>query len=111
MLIGGSFAEWSFAVWEDVVAGLVAAAGLVVPAGFLLARRVWAAWTLFGLSLLYVVVAVLVPMPPGTSFGAHLHFVLGFQHSNGISIGLAMVFGALTAVAAVIAAVVRTPRR
>ncbi|TVT60578.1 hypothetical protein FNH05_04215 [Amycolatopsis rhizosphaerae] len=111
VLIGGPFHEWSGMVWLNVVAGLVSAFVLVVPVAFLLARRVWAAWTLFGLCLLYVVAVVVVPMPPGTSFGAHLDFVLGFHKSNGVPIGLATIFAFLTAIAAVVSATVRPPRR
>ncbi|MFE0023295.1 hypothetical protein [Amycolatopsis sp. NPDC059021] len=111
VVIGGSFGEWSSMVWLNVVASLIGAFLLVVPAGFLLARHVWAAWTLFGLGLLYAVVAVVVPMPPGTSFGAHLDFVLGFHKSNGVPAGLAVIFAFLTAIAAVVSATARSPRR
>jgi hypothetical protein len=107
VLIGGSFGEWSGIVWLNVVDGLVCAFVLVVPAGFLLARRVWAAWTLFGLCLLYVVGIVTVPVPWGTSFGTHLDFVLGFHKSNGVPIGLAAIFAFLTAIAAIVSATVR----
>ncbi|WP_116200274.1 hypothetical protein [Amycolatopsis circi] len=111
VLIGGPFGEWSGMVWTNVVCGLISAFAVVVPAGFLLARHIWAAWTLFGLCLLYVVVIVAVPMPAGTSFGAHLDFVLGFHKSNGVPIGLATIFAFLTAIAAVVSATVRPPRR
>ena len=111
VVIGGSFGAWSGLVWLNVVAGLIAAFILVVPAGFLLARHVWAAWTLFGLCLLYVVGIVAVPMPSGTSFGTHLDFVLGFHKSNGVPIGLAAIFAFLAAIAAVVSATVRSPRR
>ncbi|GAA4545386.1 hypothetical protein [Amycolatopsis samaneae] len=110
VVIGGPFGEWSGTVWLNVVCALIAAFALVVPAGFLLARQLWAAWTLFGLSLLYAVVATLVPMPPGTSFGDHLDFVLGFHKSNAVPIGLAVIFAFLTAIAAVVSATVRPAR-
>ncbi|MFB9927317.1 hypothetical protein ACFORO_17130 [Amycolatopsis halotolerans] len=111
VLIGGPVGEWSGMVWVNVVCGLISAFAVVVPAGFLLARHVWAAWTLFGLCLLYVVVVVAVPMPAGTSFGAHLDFVLGFHKNNGVAIGLATIFAFLTAIAALVSATVRPPRR
>ncbi|MFD9893387.1 hypothetical protein ACFWY9_28925 [Amycolatopsis sp. NPDC059027] len=111
VLIGGPFDEWSAMVWLNVVAGLLSAFVLVVPAGFLLARRVWAAWTLFGLGVLYAVVSMVVPLPPGTSFGAHLDFVLGFHKSNGVPAGLAVIFAFLTAIAAAVSATVGSPRR
>ncbi|MEV6912935.1 hypothetical protein [Amycolatopsis sp. NPDC051071] len=111
VLIGGPLGEWPAMVWVNVVASLVAAFALVVPAGFLLARYVWAAWTLFGLCLLYVVVTIVVPMPPGTSFVDHLHFVLGFHKSNGVPAGLAVIFGFLAAIAAAVSATVRPSRR
>jgi hypothetical protein len=110
VLIGGSFGDWSGMVWLNVVCGLIAAALLLVPAGFLLARHIWAAWTLFGLCLVSVVGIVAVPMPSGTSFGAHLDFVLGFHKSNGVPIGLAAIFAFLAAIAAIVSATVRSPR-
>ncbi|MDH6142796.1 putative Ser/Thr protein kinase [Kitasatospora sp. GP30] len=109
VLIGGSVTEWRSSVWMNVVSGLLATLALLVPAAFLLKRHVWAAWTLFGLSLLCVV-GLFLPQP-GTSFDAHLHFVLGFHRSNGVAIGLALIFSFLTAIAAVIAATARLPRR
>ncbi|MFE3172403.1 hypothetical protein ACFXPA_02345 [Amycolatopsis sp. NPDC059090] len=111
LVIGGPFSKWPGMVWTNVVCGLISAFAVAVPAGFLLARHVWAAWTLFGLCLLYVVVVVAVPMPVGTSFSAHLDFVLGFHKSNGVPIGLATIFAFLTAIAALVSATVRTPRR
>lgn len=104
VLIGGPLDRWSGQVWVNIAAGLISAFVLLVPAGFLLARYRWAAWTLFGLCLLYAVVAALVPMPSGTSFGSHLDFVLGFHKSNGVPIGLAVIFAFLTAIAAVVSA-------
>ncbi|WP_020664806.1 hypothetical protein [Amycolatopsis benzoatilytica] len=111
VLIGGTFDRWSGAVWLNVVSGLVSALVLVVPAGFLLARHRWAAWTLFGLCLVCLVGIVAVPMPPGTSFGHHLDFVLGFHKSNGVPIGLAAIFAFLTAIAAAVSATVRPSGR
>ncbi|MBO0513014.1 serine/threonine-protein kinase [Streptomyces beijiangensis] len=108
----GPTGRWSSLVWENVVGGVISAGLLVVPARFTFDRRPSGAWTLCALCVLYVVaILVLGPLQGTTTFGAQFKFVFGFDKSDGVAIGLATIFAFLTAIAAVIAARVRSPQR
>ncbi|MEY9939202.1 serine/threonine-protein kinase [Streptacidiphilus sp. MAP5-3] len=96
-------------VFENSLGGFVSAGLLLVPAGFTFNRRIPGAWTLCALCVLYVVVTLFVsPLQFGTSIGAQLNFVLGFHRSNGVVLGLAVIFGVLTAIIAAIAGSVKS---
>ncbi|GAA3516574.1 hypothetical protein [Actinocatenispora rupis] len=104
---------------ENVLGGAVGAGALLVAAGFTFARRIAGAWTLCGLCVLYVVTGVfLAPVLRGTPLTDQFGWIFGFHKVNGVAIGLAVIFGVLTAVTAAIAGIVRsygptaaTPRR
>lgn len=113
-ITGEPTAYWSTLDWENVLGGFVSAALLVPSAGFTFTRRLSGAWTLCAQCVLYVVsIFVMNPVLQGTGFGSQLDFVLGFHRSNGVAIGLAAIFGLLTAITAAIAGSVtsRDPAR
>ncbi|GAB3971339.1 hypothetical protein GCM10029978_115980 [Actinoallomurus acanthiterrae] len=105
----GPTGRWSSLVLENVLTGVIGAGSLLVAAGFTLARRISGAWTLCALCVLYVV-AILVAQPllGSTTFGAQLRWVFGFHKSNGVAMGLTIIFGVLTAITAAIAASVKS---
>ncbi|MBF9067208.1 protein kinase [Streptacidiphilus sp. NEAU-YB345] len=109
-ITGESTTYWSSLAWENVLGGFVSAALLVPSAAFTFARRLPGAWTLCAQCVVYVVsIFVMNPVLQGTGFGPQLDFVLGFHRSNGIAIGLAAIFGLLTAITAAIAGSVTSP--
>lgn len=107
----GSSGGWSNVVLVNVLGGFLGAGALLVPAGFTFARRIPGAWTLCALCVLYVVTPfVMAPLLFGTPFDAQLTFLFSFENSNGVAIALAIIFAALTAITAAIAAIARTDR-
>ncbi|WP_433178534.1 serine/threonine-protein kinase [Actinoallomurus sp. CA-150999] len=105
----GPTGRWSSLMLENVFGGVIGAGSLLVAAGFTVARRISGAWTLCALCGLYVV-AILVAQPllGSTTFGAQLTWVFGFHKSNGVAMGLAVIFGVLTAIMAAIAGGVKS---
>ncbi|WP_218040102.1 serine/threonine-protein kinase [Actinomadura sp. WMMB 499] len=102
--VGGPTGQWSGVVVQNVIGGVIGAGSLLVAAGFTFARRISAAWTLCGMCVLYVVAMIsLVPLLHGTPLAAQLEFLFGFEGSNGVAIGLAIIFSALTAIVAAVA--------
>ncbi|GAA4894528.1 hypothetical protein LX16_1659 [Stackebrandtia albiflava] len=96
-------------VLVNVLGGATAAGVLLVAAGFTFARRIPGAWTLCGLCTGFIVANVaLAPVMWGVSIGDQLAWIFGFQKSNGIAVGLATIFGALTAATAAAAALVKS---
>ncbi|WP_211216322.1 hypothetical protein [Longispora albida] len=105
----GTAGHWSRMVVVNVIGGVLAAGAVLVPAGFTVARRVPAAWTLCALCTVYVVsVFVAAPILFGTAFSAQFEFVFGFGKFNSIAAGLTVIFSALTAIAAAIAGSVKS---
>lgn len=101
----GQNGRWSGLVWENVLGGVIGAGLLLVPARFTFGRRISGAWSLCALCLLYVVsIFLLGPLQGTVTFGAQAEFVLGFEKSNGVAVGLTVIFGTLTAITAGIAA-------
>lgn len=105
----GPTGRWSSLGLENVITAVISAGALLVAAGFTFARRISGAWTLCALCVLYVV-AILVAQPllGTTTFGAQLKWVFGFHKSNGVAMGLAIIFGVLTAIMAAIAGSVKS---
>lgn len=100
---------WSGVEVQNVVFGVISAGSLMVAAGFTFARRISGAWILFGLCALFAVaMLVAAPLLWGTSLGAQLKWIFGFDKSNGIAIALAIIFAVLTASVALIAGSVRS---
>ncbi|MBB4957608.1 hypothetical protein [Micromonospora polyrhachis] len=101
--------RWSSLVLVNVLGGVVGAGLLLVAAGFTFARMIFGAWALCVLCVLYVVaIFVTAPVLWGTAVSAQLKFVFGFDGGDGIAIGLAIIFGVLTAITAAIAGSVRS---
>ncbi|NBE99538.1 hypothetical protein FE391_41255 [Nonomuraea sp. KC401] len=98
-------------VLVNVVGGLIGAGLVRVASGFTFARRIPGAWTLCVLCVLYVVATFVAPLLRGTPFGAQLAFVFGFDKTNGVAIGLAILFCVLTAIIAAIAGTTRRSGR
>ncbi|UMP00556.1 hypothetical protein [Amycolatopsis sp. EV170708-02-1] len=102
--------RWSGIMVQNTVFGILSAGLLVVAAGFTLARAIPGAWTLFGLCV-FSVVAVFAgtPLVSATTFGAQLKWLFSFDDSDSTAMALMIVFGVLAAVAAAIAASVKSP--
>lgn len=107
----GPTGRWSGLVLENVLTGVIGAGPLLAAAGFTFARRISGAWTLCALCVFYVV-AILVAQPllGSTTFDAQIKWVFGFHKSNGVAMGLAIIFGVLTAITAAIAGSVKSYR-
>ncbi|MFI6316584.1 hypothetical protein ACIBG8_03645 [Nonomuraea sp. NPDC050556] len=111
IVAGGQTGMWSRMVVLNVLGGVIGAASLLVPAGFTVARKIPGAWTLCALCTFYVVASLVVsPLLFGTPFSAQLTFLFGFHKTNGVIIGLAVIFAILTAITAAIAASVKSFR-
>lgn len=96
-------------VLVNVLGGAVGAGSVLTAAGFTFTRRIGGAWTLCGLCAFYTVANIVAaPLLWGTSIGDQLEWVFGFDRSNGTAVGLATIFGILTAVAAAIAGAVKS---
>lgn len=96
-------------VLVNVLGGAVSAGALLVAAGFTFARRTAGAWTLCGLCAFYAVLnTVMAPVLWGTSISVQLEWLFGFDKSNGAAAGLATIFAVPTAIAAAIAASVKS---
>ncbi|WP_219825482.1 hypothetical protein [Nonomuraea typhae] len=105
----GPAGRWSSMVMVNVLAGVISAGLLLAAAAFTFARRISGAWTLCALCVLYVVANLVVaPLLWGTSFGAQLTFLFGFDKINGVAAGLATIFCFLTATVAAIAGSVKS---
>ncbi|MFF5261648.1 serine/threonine-protein kinase [Actinomadura viridis] len=88
----------------NMFAGTIGTGLLLVAAGFTFARRIPGVWTLCALSAFYVVASIVVaPLLFGTPLGSQLKYLFGFEGGDGVAIGLAITFSALTAVTAAIA--------
>lgn len=94
---------------QNIVSGTVASVVLMVAAGFTFARRIPGAWTLFGFCV-FSVVAVFAGMPlvGGTPFGSQVKWLFSFDDSDSTAMALMIVFSVLAAVAAAIAASVKS---
>jgi hypothetical protein len=104
----GPTGHWSSLVLENVLGGIISAGLLLVATGFTFARKIFGAWTVCGLCVFYVV-AIIVGAPlQGATFGGQLKFVFGFGKGNGVALGLAVIFGVLTAIMAAIAGSVKS---
>ena len=100
---------WSDVVALNTVGGFLTAALLSVTAGFVFARNIVGVWTLCGLSALYVFATIfLPPLLWGTPLAEQLAFVFGFENSNGVAVGLTVLFSALTTVASAICGIAKT---
>lgn len=105
----GPTGRWDSVTVLNVFGGLIGAGVLLVAAWFTFARRLSGAWTLCALCGVYSVAPFFAaPLLLGTDFGAQAKFVLGFDKSNGVAIGLSIIFGALTAMAAAVAGSVKS---
>ncbi|MFJ8910021.1 hypothetical protein [Amycolatopsis sp. NPDC102389] len=102
--------HWSGITMQNLVSGTIAAVVLVVAAGFTFARRIPGVWTLFGFCVFYVV-AVFVGMPLvwGTPLSAQVKWLFSFDDGDSTAMALMIVFSVLAAVAAAIAAGVKSP--
>lgn len=77
---------------------------------FTFARTVSGAWTLGSVNVFFVIMnLVFSPLVHGVSFSSQFDFVFGFHKVTGIAVGLGTIFGTLTAIAAVVAAVAKRP--
>jgi len=93
----------------NLIAGVLAIGALVVTAAFTFARRIPGAWTLCGVSAFYVVAMLLgAPLVFGTPVVDQFRWIFSFEKSNGVAIALAVLFCALTAIAAAVAASVKS---
>ncbi|MGP3931047.1 hypothetical protein [Nonomuraea sp. KM88] len=99
---------WNGVVVVNVVGGVIGAGLVMVAAGFTFARRIPGAWTLCVLCVLYVVATFVAPLLRGTPFSAQLAFVFGFDKTNSVAIGLAIIFCVLTTIIAAIAGSVKS---
>ncbi|MBO2447915.1 serine/threonine protein kinase [Actinomadura barringtoniae] len=105
----GAGGRWSSLVVENVLGGFISAGVLLVAAGFTVARSIPGAWTLCALCVFYAVATIFLgPLQGSTTLGAQLTFVFGFGKSNGIAVGLSIIFGVLTAIMAAIAGSVKS---
>jgi hypothetical protein len=101
---------WPSVVWINVIGGFGSAGLLLILAVFTFARTVAGAWTLGALNVFFVLMNVgFSPLANGVSVRSQLDFVFGFHKATGIAVGLATIFGVLTAIVAVIAAIARRP--
>ncbi|WP_243727214.1 hypothetical protein [Actinocrispum wychmicini] len=94
---------WSSLEVQNVLGGVIGAVLLVVAAGFTFARKIPGAWTLCVVCVLFTVVDFVSPLLRGADFDAHVKFLFGFARSNGVAIGLSIIFGVLTAIMAAVA--------
>ena len=100
---------WSALMLVNVLGGAVAAGTMLVAAGFTYVRRIAGAWTLFGMCASYIVaIFVMAPLLWGTPIGSQVEWIFGFDKSNGVAIGLAVICCILTGGAAAIAAAVKS---
>lgn len=109
--VSGPLDEWSSLAWSNVIGGFIAAVGLLVTAAFTFARMIGGAWTLCVLCALLVAAVFVSPLARGADFGAQLDWAFGFHKANGVATGLTVIGGFLTAIAAAIAASVRSSPR
>ncbi|TDD60114.1 hypothetical protein E1293_45975 [Actinomadura darangshiensis] len=109
VLATGANGRWSSVELVNMLGGIAGAGLLLVAAGFTFARRISGAWTLCGLCVLYVTATIfLAPLLWGTSLGAQLEFVFGFDQGDGVAVALAVIFSVLTAAMAAIAGGVKS---
>ncbi|GLZ78446.1 hypothetical protein Afil01_32530 [Actinorhabdospora filicis] len=99
---------WSALTVQNVFSGVLGAGALLVTGGLTFARRVPGAWALAGLCALYVVATFAAPLLRGTPLRDQITWIFGFDKSNGVAVGLTMIFGILTATFAAIAAGAKT---
>ncbi|WP_340687284.1 hypothetical protein LCL61_14355 [Amycolatopsis coloradensis] len=94
---------------QNMVSGTISAVVLVIAAVFTFARRIPAAWTLFGLCVFYVVaVFVVTPLVWGTPFGAQAKWLFSFDDGDSTAMALTIILAVLTAIAAAIAGSVKS---